>query len=287
MVGTGLILEGGGMRGLYTCGVLDYFLERELTFSNIYGVSAGACHACSYISKQPGRAMRTALDYLDDKRYASMYSFLRTGDFFGVNLSYNLIPNELLPFDFETFKKSRCNFYAVTTNCTTGQTEYLPVKDLRVDMNIIRASSSLPLLSRMVRIGDKKYLDGGISDSIPLARAIADGNEKNVVILTQHEGFRKEPNNMMTLMRARYKRYSELTQSIALRHEKYNETLDLLESQQEQGKAFVIRPKDPVELTRLEKDSTKLIALYESGRRDAEELYDALDSFLDLKVTVD
>ena len=284
MVEAGLVLEGGGMRGLYTCGVLDYFLDRELNFSNIYGVSAGACHACSYISKQPGRAMRTGLDYLDDKHYASVYSFLRTGNFFGVDLSYKLIPNELLPFDFEEFEKSHCNFYAVLTNCATGEAEYMPVRDLRVDMDIIRASSSLPLLSRMVRIRGEKYLDGGISDAIPLARSIEDGNEKNVVILTQHEGFRKQPNSMMPLMRARYRKYNELTHSIAVRHEKYNETLDLLKSQQEQGKAFVIQPSAPVEISRLEKDSTKLIALYERGRRDAEELYGDLEPFL--KATV-
>lgn len=280
MVDSGLILEGGGMRGLYTCGVLDYFLEKELEFVSIYGVSAGACHSCSFVSKQHGRAKRTGLDYLRDKRYASAYSFLKTGDFFGVKLSYDLVPNKLLPFDYDTFSGSKVKLYAVVTNCGTGEAEYMPVEDLRTDMDIIRASSSLPLLSRMVTLGREKYLDGGISDPIPIARSIADGNEKNVVILTRHRGYAKEPDSSLPLMRARYKKYPQLVEKIAQRHECYNRSLDLLERRRELGQAFIIQPTVPVEISRTEKDGKKLQALYEAGYRDAKEQFAALESFL-------
>lgn len=281
---TGLILEGGGMRGLYTCGVLDFFLEKNITFPSIYGVSAGACHACSYLSKQHGRAKRTVIDYIDDKRYASMYSFITSGDIFGEDLVYNLIPNELLPFDYKAFKENPSNLYAVLTNCITGEAEYKQVVDLRKDISIIRASSSLPLVSKIVKVDGSKYLDGGISDSIPLARSISDGNNINVVVLTQHRGFRKEPNSMFPIIKARYRKYTNLINSIKRRHIMYNETLDLIYQQENEGKALVIQPKEPVEIGRLEKNKEKLTALYNLGHQDAKLMYNKLLSFIEVNV---
>lgn len=268
------------MRGLYTCGVLDYFMEKDIIFPSVYGVSAGACHACSYISKQPGRAMKTAMDFRHDKRYASMFSFLTTGDFFGVDMSYNLIPNELLPFDYDTFEQNPVKFYAAVTNCDSGETEYKPVSDLRQDMDIIRASSSLPLLSRFVKIDGKKYLDGGVSDSISLLRSIDDGNTRNVVLLTQHRGYRKAPDSILPLMKIRYSKYPKLIEAISRRHVKYNETLDLIYKLESENKVLVIQPKEPVEISRLEKNREKLMALYDIGHQDAEAAHDKLALFI-------
>lgn len=280
MKNVGLILEGGGMRGLYTCGVLDYFLLKDVNFSSIYGVSAGACHACSYKSKQYGRAMKTSMDFLDDSRYASMYSFLKTGDYFGVDLSYNLIPNNLLPFDYEAFVKNPAKLNAIITDCDTGEAVCKPVNDLRNDMDLIRASSSLPLLSRFVKIDGGKYLDGGIADSIPIDFSIADGNSYNVIILTQHNGFRKQANKMISLLKFRYRNYPELVESIRNRHIKYNKTLDLIYDLKRVGKALVIQPNAPVSISRLEKNRDKLVSLYESGHHDAEAQYSEVIEFL-------
>lgn len=279
MRNAGLILEGGGMRGIYTTGVLDFFMDKGIRFRHVYGVSAGVCHACSYLSGQRGRAMRTVTEYVDDYRYAGMRSLLTTGDYFGVKMIYDTIPNGLIPFDYEAFAASGASLYAVLTNCRTGKAEYLPVKELRRDMVIIRASSSLPLLSRRVKIGGEYYLDGGISDSIPLAKSIEDGNEKNVVILTQHRGYQKGPNKLAPLMRLRYG--APFAESIRGRHDRYNEALALAEREEAAGNAFVIQPGRPVDIGRLEKDKTRLMGLYKQGCDDAAANFGKLECFLD------
>lgn len=174
----GLILEGGGMRGVYTAGVLDCFLDEGLFFNRCYGVSAGAGQACSYLSRQRGRGRATAMDYLRDKRCARLWSLRRTGDYFGAEFLYDLLPNEIYPYDYDAFQAYTGTFYTVVTNCDSGEAEYVPVRDMRRDIIYVRASSSLPLLSRMVEAGGRRYLDGGIADSIPLRRAEADGCEK-------------------------------------------------------------------------------------------------------------
>ena len=189
----GLVLEGGGMKGVYTCGVLDFFLEKEIEFVKGYGVSAGACHLCSFLSKQKGRALAVNVDYLDDRDYCSMHSLLTTGDLFNVDMLYRRIPEELYPFDFETFNANPCKGYAVATNIQTGLPEYLPLKDMKKDIQAVRASASLPLVSRNVEINGKVYLDGGISDGIPLMHSVTDGNRKNVVIMTKEAGYRRKP----------------------------------------------------------------------------------------------
>lgn len=270
MNGTGLILEGGGMRGAYTAGVLDCLLDNGLHFRTVYGVSAGACHACSYLSRQRGRAIRTVTDYLGDKRYAGVYSLLTTGDFFGVSMIYDEIPNHLIPYDYEAFAREGAAFTVVATNLHTGRAEYLSAKDLRGDMAFIRASSSLPLLSRPVEIGGERYLDGGISDSIPLARSIADGNAKHLVVLTRHRGYRKEPDSALRFLRRKYRAYPGLVDSMAHRHERYNQALDLCYTEQEAGRAVIIQPRKPVKLGRLEKNPGKLRDLYRTGYEDAE-----------------
>lgn len=282
MYQAGLVLEGGAMKGIYTAGVLDFFLDKEIDFTSCYGVSAGSCHMCSYLSKQKKRAYRVAVNYLDNKRYCSVYSLLTTGDLFGIDMCYDLIPNYLDPYDHEAFERYEGKAYAVVTNIRTGKAEYLPLKDMHKDIIAIRASSSMPLVSRNVKIGDEVYLDGGISDSIPIARAIEDGNQKNVVILTKEVGFRRKPASasQLALIQARYARYPKVYELMKSREKTYNATLDFLEEQEKTGKAFVIRPKKKSAVSRIEKDKGKLDALYEEGYRDAQACYMELLEYL-------
>lgn len=283
MYQAGLVLEGGGMKGIYTAGVLDFFLEKGIEFSHIYGVSAGACHMCSFISKQKGRAYDIGIDLADHKRYCSVSSLLTTGDLFNVKTSYSLVPDYLYPYDHETFHKYQGRAYAVVTNIATGRAEYLRLRDMKKDIDMVRASASLPLVSRNVQIGMKQYLDGGISDAIPLRKSIMDGNLKNIVIMTKEEGFVRKPTSQSTLalIKARYFKYPRIYDLMEKRHEVYNETLDYIERQKMNGQAFVIRPKKKSNVGRIEKDREKLIALYWEGYHDAEEQFEAMMNYLE------
>ena len=277
---TGLILEGGGMRGVYTAGVLDFFMEKDLYFKDCYAVSAGACHAISYFSKQRGRSIKVNLDYLHDKRYCSVNSLIKTGDMFGVDMIYNIIPNKLVLFDYDTYNKFDGNFYSVVTNCETGEAEYLRINDARKDIDAVRASSSLPLLSRIVEINGKKYLDGGISDSIPIRKSIEDGHEKNVVVLTRDKSYRQEKSKLLPVFKIKYKKYPKFLKAVENRYRVYNETLDFIDEEKKKNKAFVIQPKYHVSIGRLEKDKEKLRALYKQGYNDARDCYDDLIKFI-------
>lgn len=267
------------MKGIYTAGVLEFFLDKEIEFASCYGVSAGVCHLCSFLSKQKKRAYRVAVNYLDNKRYCGMFSLLTTGDLFGTDMCYDLIPNYLDPYDFETFGKYEGKAYAVVTNIRTGKAEYMQLKDMHEDILAVRASSSMPLVSRKVKIGEEYYLDGGLADSIPIARSIDDGNEKNVVIMTKETGFRRGPSPPWQRSR-RYARYPKVYELMKTRDQQYNETLDFLEEMEKEGKAFIIRPKRKSAVGRVEKDKRKLDALYEEGYRDAEECYLELLEYL-------
>lgn len=280
MYNAGLILEGGGMRGVYTAGVLDYFLDQKIEFSSCYGVSAGACHACSYLSKQKGRAFATNVNYLKDKRYCSVHSLITTGDLFGVEMLYDIIPNQLIPYDYQAFEDNKCKFYAVATNCRTGEPEYFHIKNMRRDINAVRASSSLPLLARRVIINNEEYLDGGISDSIPLKKSIKDGNKINVLVLTRDSSYRKRPNKLARIIRLKYSDCPQLIKRLEERHENYNKTLEFIAEERNAGRAFVIQPKNTVNIGLIEKDRNKLEALYKEGYNDAEEAYPRLIKFL-------
>ncbi len=280
MYQAGLVLEGGGMKGVYTAGVLDFFLEKGIEFSHLYGVSAGACTMCSYLSKQSRRGLEVIIDYVDSKKYCSIESLITTGDLFNVQMAYHLIPDYLHPFDHQQFDKYEGRAYAVVTNIETGQPEYLRLKDMRKDIDKIRASASLPLVSRNVKIGNKLYLDGGISDAIPLRKSVMDGNQKNIVVMTKEEGYVRKPSSNMSLIKLRYMKYSKVYDLMAERHLVYNETLRYIDEQEENGLAFVIRPKKVSAVGRIEKDCDKLIALYEEGYRDAEENYEAVLNYL-------
>lgn len=280
MYQAGLVLEGGGMKGSYTAGVLDFFLDKGIEFSSVYGVSAGACHMCSYLSKQRGRALDVSIDYLDSKKYCSVESLLTTGDIFNVNTCYTLIPEYLHPYDHETFESYQGKAYSVVTNIRTGRPEYLRLRNLKKDIIKVRASASLPLVSRNVKIGDQYYLDGGISDAIPLQKSIVDGNRKNVVIMTKEMGYIRKPSTFTELVKLRYLNFPKVYDLMRDRHINYNETLEYIERQRECGGAFVIRPKKASDVGRLEKDKQKLIALYEEGYQDAVDCYEELMAYL-------
>lgn len=281
MYQAGLILEGGGMKGIYTAGVLDFFLEKGIDFSSCYGVSAGACCLCSYLSKQKGRAYHVNVDYLDQKAYCSVESLLKTGDLFGTDMCYGLIPDYLNPYDYDAFNRYEGKAYAVVTNIRTGEAEYMLLEDMHRDIIAVRASSSMPLVSRNVRIGDELYLDGGIADSIPLRRSMKDGNTKNVIVMTKEEGYiRKPAGKELALIEARYIRYPKIYELMRERHLAYNSTVQYIEEMQAQDTVFVIRPKHKSDVGRVEKDRAKLEALYEEGYRDAQNCYLDLMEYL-------
>lgn len=277
---TGLVLEGGGMRGIFTAGVLDYFLDEDIEFDNCIGVSAGSCHACSYLSKQKGRAYDAFVKFRKDKRYCSLYSLLTTGDLFGVDFAYNIVPNELLPIDSEAFLRSKTKFQAVITNCITGEAEYPVINDVKKDVNYVRASSSLPLISRLVEINGTPYLDGGIADSIPIAQSIKQGNTKNVVVLTRPRDYQKKKSSLGGMIKFAYRKYPKFVEQSENRHKNYNKTLAYLWEQEEKGTVFVIQPEHDLGIGRLEKNEKKLRAGYQYGYDTAKKLGDKMKAYL-------
>lgn len=277
----GLVLEGGGMKGVYTAGVLDFFLDKGIEFSSVYGVSAGACHMCSYLSKQRGRAFAVNVDYLDSSDYCSMKSLLTTGDLFNVDMCYHRIPEQLNPYDYGAFERYEGRAYSVATNIETGMPEYFRIRDMKADIDKIRASASLPLVSRNVMIQGKPYLDGGISDAIPLQKSIIDGNMRNVVIMTKEEGYVREPFKELGLIRLKYGKYPKVYELMKDRHIRYNRLLRYIEDQQKNDRAFVIRPKHKSSVGRVEKDKEKLKHLYLEGYEDARECFEELQNYLE------
>lgn len=277
---TGLILEGGGMRGVFVTGVIDYLLENEIKFDNVIEVSAGACHGCSFVSGQQGRAFHAFTDHINDKEYASFLNLMKTGNFFGEDFIYHRIPDELYPIDNEYFKSSGVKFQAVVTNCKTGEAEYPIVKDLFDDIDYLLASSSLPLLAKMVELDGNVYMDGGICDSIPLKKSIEQGNQKNLVVLTRNREYRKGHNKAMAVMRRAYRDYPNLIRALENRHIVYNETLEYIFRMEEEGKAFVIAPMGPLNIKRTEKNIKKLEMAYREGYFVAQGLGDKLKAYL-------
>lgn len=277
----GLILEGGGMRGLFTCGVTDLMMEKEISFDGIIGVSAGAAFGCNMKSGQMGRALRYNLAYCNDPRYCSIRSLIKTGDLFGADFCYRELPEVLDPFDVDAFQASPTEFYVVVTNIETGKAEYHRC-DLGngEDLPWIRASASMPLVSRIVEIDGGSYLDGGIADSIPLRAAEDLGFEGNVVVLTQPRGYRKEKNGLLPVMKLAFRKYPKLIDAIARRHEMYNETLEYIFAAEKRGDVFVICPREKLIVGRVEKDPDVLSRVYANGRDTCNEKLDSLMEFL-------
>lgn len=275
-----LILEGGGLRGVYTAGVLDCFMENKLRFEYVIGVSMGACLGASYVANQRGRNEKVTIELVSDKRYFSFRNMIKTGNVFGANFVYNEIPKRLIPFDYVTFLNSRTKFYMTCFDCDSGETVYIDKNEISDVNKGFRATSSLPLLSTMVEIDNKKLLDGGIIDPIPFEKAIKDGYEKVVVILTREEGYRKSKQKFMSLLKLKYPRYPKIIEAMEKRHEKYNYQLDQLKKLEQSGKAFIISPSRKPEVSRLEKDEKKLRNLFELGFNDSNNRMAELEMFL-------
>ncbi len=277
----GLVLEGGAMRGMFTCGVTDVLLEKGVVFDGAIGVSAGAVFGCNYKSKQPGRAIRYNLRFCNDPHYASFRSLLTTGDLYGERFCYHDIPDTLDPFDRETYQKNPMEFFVVCTDVETGRPIYYQsTTGNDKELQWFRASASMPLVSRIVSVDGHRMLDGGMSDSIPVRVFEKLGYHHNVVVLTQPKGFVKQRNAYLPLMKARYARYPKLINAIALRHHHYNNTTAYLEEQEKQGKTLVIRPPYALEVGSVEHDSNKLLAAYHLGRQVAEERLAEILSFV-------
>lgn len=277
----GLVLEGGAMRGMFTAGVLDVFMENNIEFDGIIGVSAGATFGCNYISGQIGRTIRYNKKYCKDKRYCSLRSLITTGDLYGEDFCYNKIPNELDPFDNDAYRKSSTEFYIVATDIETGEPVY---KKYDVDdpdaLLWMRASASMPLASRIVEIGDKKFLDGGMSDSVPVKQFEKMGYNKNVVILTQPYDYVKSKNSVLPLIKLSYKKYPKLIEVMKNRHIMYNETTDYIKEREKSGELFVIRPKSKLCVNHVEHDAKKLEKAYQEGRKAALGNLDKVKEFL-------
>lgn len=262
---TGLVLEGGGMRGVFTSGVLDAFMKYNLEFGYVVAVSAGACNGMSYISRQPRRARISNIDYLAQYHYIGLRHLVTQGCIFDQKLLYDKFPNLIIPFDFDTFFHNPATFEMVTTNCSTGRAMYLSERsDRQRALDIVRASSSLPYVSKIVTVDGIPMLDGGIVDSIPVMHAMETGHHKNVVIMTRNYGFRNtgSDHKIPPLI---YKHYPRLRVVLSHRIEVYNKQLQLVEDLERAGQIICIRPELPVEVGRIEKDLDKLERLYEEG----------------------
>lgn len=263
---TGLVLEGGGMRGVFTSGVLDAFMKHELYFSYVVAVSAGACNGLSYISRQPRRARISNIDMLAKYDYIGLRHLVTQGCIFDPQLLYDRFPNELIPYDYDTYFNSGETFEMVVTNCHTGYAEYLCEKSGNRQrlLDMVRASSSLPYVSKIVNVDGVPYLDGGIVDSIPVMRAIGQGHTQNVVILTRNRGYRNTGHDRK-IPKFIYRKYPRLRVALSHRIAAYNEQLEMIERMEDTGEILTIRPQRKMEVSRIEKDLNKLEALYEEG----------------------
>ena len=278
---TGLVLEGGAMRGLFSAGVIDVLMENNIAFDGIVGVSAGAAFGCNYKSAQPRRAIRYNTRFCNDKRYCSVRSLIRTGDMFGADFCYYEIPKKLDLFDFETFEKSPVEFWVVCTDVESGKAVYHRCrKGDDTTLEWIRASASMPLASRIVEINGMKLLDGGISDSIPLRFMERSGYEKNLVVLTQPRDYTKQPSKSAKLMKAALHKYPEFVKAAENRHKMYNGELKYVRRSEAEGSAFVIAPDQKLPIGHIEHDPDVLREVYRIGRNTANARLDEIKAFL-------
>ncbi len=277
----GLVMEGGAMRGMFTAGVTDVLMENNIEFDGAVGTSAGAAFGCNYKSKQIGRTIRYNKKYCTDKRFVSVRSLIMTGDLYGRDFSYRLLPDELDPFDYDTFSENPMEFYTVSTNVESGKAEYHKCTDGRyTDLEWIRASASMPLMANIVEIDGKKMLDGGVADSVALKFMESIGYEKNLVILTQPKGYEKKPNRFLPLIKIKYKKYPKFIDAAERRHIVYNEDIRYIEEREKEGRVFVIRPEESLNIGAAEKNPDELERVYQIGRRVAEEKLEEFKKWL-------
>ena len=262
---TGLVLEGGGMRGLFSAGVLDALLElKELSVNGIVGVSSGALFGVNYVSKQKERAVRYNKKYADDKRYMGLHSWITTGNAVNKDFAFYELPYKLDVFDNETFKKADTDFYVVMTNVESGKPEYVLIEDAFAQMEYLRATSALPFASKIIEINGKKYLDGGISDSIPIDFCESLGYDKIIAVLTRPEGTYKE-DKLGFLYKLVYRKYPNLVKSLLNMATDYEKVLAKIKDLENKGKIFVVRPPEVLKIGRLEKNRDKIQKVYDTG----------------------
>lgn len=285
---TGLVLEGGGMRGIFTVGVLDYLMDHQIWFPYTIGVSAGASNGLSYASRQRGRSRFSNIDLLKKYNYIGLLHFLKGKGYINLDYLFRVYPDKYFPFDFETYRKSTDRFVMVTSNCLTGKAEYYEEKqDENRLLDICQSSCSIPILCPMMYVDGIPMVDGGVCDAIPIQRAIDEGYQQNLIILTRNKGYRKEDKDFR-LPGFIYRQYPAIREQLRLRYRKYNEVLDFIDKLEEQGKAIVIRPERPMEVGRTSTDCQKLNELYEEGYALAEKVLSqasyAADSFFAKKI---
>ncbi|MCC9859273.1 patatin family protein [Streptococcus agalactiae] len=279
MLSVGLVLEGGGMRGLYTAGVLDAFLDAGIKIDGIVSVSAGALFGVNFVSRQRERALRYNKKYLSHPKYMSLRSWFRTGNFVNKDFTYYEVPMKLDVFDDEAFKKSSIDFYVVATEMTSGKPEYFKIDSVFEQMEILRASSALPVVSKMVDWQGKKYLDGGLSDSIPVDFARGLGFDKLIVVMTRPLNYQKKPSSGR-LYKTLYRKYPNFVKTASNRYQQYNNSLEKVMSLEKTGDLFAIRPSKSLVIGRLEKNPDKLDSIYQLGMKDAKSVMPELNSYL-------
>lgn len=276
----GLVLEGGALRGLFSAGVIDVMMENGIDYDGVIGVSAGSNFGCNYKSRQPGRVIRYNVRFANDPRYMGLRSLITTGNLVGAEFAYHYMPLQLDVFDIATFESDPMEFYLVCTDCLTGEPVYYRMDKVDYDsLEWLRASASMPLVTRPVKVGGRVLLDGGISDSIPLKHFQDMGFDRNVVVLTRPRSYRKEPTKLWPY-RLLMRRYPAITQAMARRHEMYNSQLDYVEREEQAGRIFVIAPEQDLPIGRVEMNVEKMNAVYNIGRETATALLPRLKEFL-------
>ena len=276
---TCLVLEGGGLRGIYTAGVLDSLQKEDVKVDAVIGVSMGALVGINYISNQPGRALRINLNYCKDKNYIGLYTLLKTGNIVNKDLAYYEIPEKIDPFDNDTFKKAQVDYYCTVTNIETGKAEYIKIKDAMKETEVLRASSSLPAVSKSIELDGKKYLDGGIADSIPVEKALEMGFDRVIVVLTRPITYRKKPSKQKLVSRL-YRKYPEFVKCLRTRNDRYNETVKRIIELEKDNKIFVIRPSIGIPIKRIEHNKEIIQKQYDLGVTDFKERKEALLDYL-------
>ena len=276
-----LILEGGAMRGMFTCGVIDVLMEHGITFEAAAGISAGAVFGCNFKSRQIGRPIRYNKKYCADWRYCSLRSLILTGDLYGADFCYRELPDVLDVFDRRAYRENPMHFYAGATDLETGQCLFRDCLDGGADdMTWFRASASMPMVSRPVAFEGKRLLDGGISDAVPYRYMEELGYDRNVIVLTQPKGYRKEPASGMGLIRLLFRRYPKLVEAMAHRHEMYNRQMEELDQREASGQSLVIRPPEALNIGHTEKDPRELERVYQIGRTEAEKRLEEIERYL-------
>ncbi|SKC38429.1 patatin-like phospholipase family protein [Maledivibacter halophilus] len=281
MKGVGLVLQGGGMRGVYTSGVLDFFMDKELYFPYIIAVSAGACNAIPYITKQRGFGKKICVDYIRKNKYISYKNLLTKGSIIKMDFIFNKIPNTLEPLDFKKINDYKDRFIITATNCDNGNPVYIDIDKCDNIITAIKASSSVPFLTQAVEYQSMNLLDGGIADPIPIKKAIEDKNYKNVVVLTNENGYTQKPFKMKGLANRIYPNYKELVESISACHIKYHETIDYIKELEIEKKVFVIRPSKYLKLKTFDRNTRRMEDLYRLGYSDAKEKYNKLIKWME------